>query len=137
MARKNLVDGSIAYKDRHFQEAEELFRKAAARDPEGHTLEGRTAQLFLARTLHSRYIGNREDKSLAEQAVTEYKKAIPQVVAEYTEAKSAYDANPNSAAEQKRYYALCQMNSTGCDSQPVGKSRTERRGSQVSGGSCS
>jgi len=113
MARKNLVDGSIAYKDRHFEEAEGLFRKAAARDPEGHTLEGRTAQLFLARTLHSRYIGNREDKSLAEQAVTEYKKAIPQVLAEYAEAKSAYDANPNSAAEQKRYYAaLSGVNST-------------------------
>ena len=113
MARKNLVDGSIAYKDRQFQEAEELFRKAAARDPEGTTLEGRTAQLFLARTLHSRYIGNREDKSLAEQAVAEYKKAVPQVVAEYEAAKSAYDASPGGSAEQKRYYAaLSGVNST-------------------------
>jgi len=113
MARKNLVDGSIAYKDRHFQEAEELFRKAAARDPEGSTLEGRTAQLFLARTLHSMYIGNRENKSFAEQAVTEYKKAVPQVIAEYEEAKAAYDANPNGAAEQKRFYAaLSGVNST-------------------------
>ena len=113
MARKNLVDGSIAYKDRHFQEAEDLFRRAAARDPEGATLEGRTAQLFLARTLHSRFIGDRGNKSLAEQAVTEYKTAVPQVTAEYAEAKTAYDANPNGTAEQKRYYAaLSGVNST-------------------------
>ena len=53
MSRKNLVDGSRAYKERKFQVAEDLFRKAAARDPQGETVEGRTAQLFLARTLHS------------------------------------------------------------------------------------
>ncbi len=113
MARKNLVDGSIAYKDRKFQEAEEEFKKAAARDPEGTTLEGRTAQLFLARTLHSRFIGDRSNKSLAEQAVEEYKKAIPQVTNEYGEARKAFDANPNGAAEQKRYFAaLAAVNST-------------------------
>ena len=76
LSRKNLVDGSIAYKERKFQEAEEMFRKAAARDPEGTTLEGRTAQVFLARTLHSRYIGNREDKALAEEAIEAYKKSL-------------------------------------------------------------
>ena len=59
LARKNLVDGSKAYKDRKFQDAEHLFRAAVARDPNGETVEGRTAQLFLARTLHSLYIGNR------------------------------------------------------------------------------
>ena len=59
MARKNLVDGSKAYKDRKFQDAEQLFRSAVARDPKGETVEGRMAQLFLARTLHSLYIGNR------------------------------------------------------------------------------
>jgi|SRR5215213_9318594 len=113
MARKNLVDGSIAYKDRKFAEAEELFRLAASRDPEGATLEGRTAQLFLARTLHSRYIGDRNNKDLAQQAVTEYRKAVPQAVKEYGEAKQAYEANRNSAAEQKRYYsALTGVNST-------------------------
>ncbi|MCC7307657.1 MAG: hypothetical protein IT173_08825 [Acidobacteria bacterium] len=76
MARKNLVDGSIAYKERKFEVAEGLFRKAAARDPEGATLEGKTAQVFLARTLHSRFIGNRQDTALAEQAIIEYKKAL-------------------------------------------------------------
>jgi hypothetical protein len=113
MARKNLVDGSIAYKDRKFKEAEELFRKAASRDPGGETLEGRTAQLFLARTLHSMYIGDRQNKGLAEQAVAEYKKAVPQVSHEYADAKQAYEANKNGSAEQKRYYAaLAGVNST-------------------------
>ncbi len=76
MSRKNLVDGSLAYKERKFAEAEELFRKAAARDPEGATMEGRTAQVFLARTLHSRYIGDREKTEWAEEAMGAYKKAL-------------------------------------------------------------
>jgi len=59
MTRKSLVDGSKAYKDRKFKDAEQLFREAVARDPKGETQEGKTAQLFLARTLHSEYIGNR------------------------------------------------------------------------------
>jgi len=76
LSRKNLVDGSIAYKERNFQEAEELFRRAAARDPEGATEEGRTAQLFLARTLHSGFIGDRANKAKAEEAINEYKKGL-------------------------------------------------------------
>ncbi len=76
MSRKNLVDGSLAYKERKFGEAEELFRRAAARDPEGATIEGRTAQLFLARTLHSKYIGNRIGRSIAEEAINEYQKSL-------------------------------------------------------------
>ncbi len=76
MSRKNLVDGSIAYKERKFEMAEDLFRKAAARDPQGTTDEGRIAQVFLARTLHSRYIGNRGETKFAEDAIAEYKKAL-------------------------------------------------------------
>lgn len=76
MSRKNLVDGSVAYKERKFAEAEDLFRRAAERDPEGATLEGRTAQLFLARTLHSRYIGDRQKKEYADAALAEYKKTL-------------------------------------------------------------
>ena len=63
MARKSLVDGASAYKNRKFAEAEQLFRNAVSRDPEGKTLEGKTAQLFLARTLHSEYIGDRENRA--------------------------------------------------------------------------
>ena len=74
IARKNLVDGGKAYKDRKFQEAEQLFRDAVARDPESK--EGRTAQLFLARTLHSEYIGNRSNADKAEEAIKEYKKVL-------------------------------------------------------------
>ncbi|MDM7923733.1 MAG: hypothetical protein QUS14_15655 [Pyrinomonadaceae bacterium] len=76
MSRKNLVDGSEAYKGRKFDEAEAFFRRAAERDPQGASLEGRIAQLFLARTLHSKYIGNRQNRDLAEQAITEYKKTL-------------------------------------------------------------
>ncbi len=76
MSRKNLVDGSLAYKERKFEEAEELFRKAAERDPEGATVEGKTAQLFLARTIHSRFIGDRQKTEFAEAAIAEYKKSL-------------------------------------------------------------
>lgn len=76
IARKYLVDGAEAYKARKFDEAEKLFRDAVTRDPEGKTLEGKTAQLFLARTLHSQYIGNRQNSELAEEAIGEYKKVL-------------------------------------------------------------
>jgi hypothetical protein len=113
MSRKNLVDGSTAYKGRKFEAAQELFRKAAARDPEGATLEGRTAQLFLARTLHQRFSAERGKTEFAEQAIVEYNKAIPQYVREYADAKAAYDANQAGAAEQKRYrMALTDLNSS-------------------------
>ena len=105
MARKDLVDGSKAYKDRKFQEAEELFRSAAKRDPNGDTLEGRTAQLSLARTLHSMYIGNRGVKSKAEEALTEYKKSLPQSLKDLTTTKAAYDKTPAGASEQRMYLA--------------------------------
>lgn len=78
MSRKDLVDGSMAYRERKFAEAEELFRKAAGRDPQGATIEGKTAQVFLARTLHSRFIGDRQNTPLAEEAIKEYQKALTQ-----------------------------------------------------------
>lgn len=113
MSRKDLVDGSKAYKDRKFQEAESLFRRAAGRDPNGDTLEGRTAQLSLARTLHSEYIGDRQNKSLAENALAEYKKSLPQSLKDLADSKAAYDKAPNGLAEQKQYYgALTSVNST-------------------------
>jgi hypothetical protein len=76
ITQKNLVDGAKAYKDRKFQEAEQLFRDAVARDPQGETKQGSTAQLFLARTLHSEYIGNRSNEDKANEAIQEYKKAL-------------------------------------------------------------
>ncbi|MCA1624762.1 MAG: hypothetical protein LC768_02225 [Acidobacteria bacterium] len=91
IARKNLVDGGKAYKDRNFQEAEQLFRDAVARDPEGTTVEGKTAQLFLARTLHSVYIGNRQNPDKAEEAINEYK----EVLAEDIKDSSSFSAVAN------------------------------------------
>lgn len=75
-SRKNLVDGSEAYKGRKFAEAEDLFRRATERDPEGETLEGRMAQIFLARTLHSEYVGDRKRTDIAEAAIAAYQKAL-------------------------------------------------------------
>jgi tetratricopeptide (TPR) repeat protein len=76
IARKNLVDGAAAYQGRKFKDAQELFREAVARDPQLTTIEGKTAQLFLARTLHSEYIGNRKETGIAEQAIAEYQKVL-------------------------------------------------------------
>lgn len=76
ITRKKLVDGGKAYKDRKFDRAEQLFRDAIALDPQGETNEGKTAQLFLARTLHSEYIGNRQDTDKANEAIQEYKKVL-------------------------------------------------------------
>lgn len=76
VTRKNLVDGAQAYKDRKFQDAEQLFRYAVSRDPQLQSDEAKQAQLFLARTLHSQFIGNRQKTELAEEAIKEYKKAL-------------------------------------------------------------
>ncbi len=87
IARKYLVDGAEAYKARKFDEAEKLFRDAVTR-AEGKTLEGKTAQLFLARTLHSKYIGNRQNSPLAEEAIQEYKKVLAEDVTDNSSFKA-------------------------------------------------
>lgn len=76
VARKNLVDGATAYKERKFKVAEELFRKTVEIDPNADTLEGKTAQLFLARTLHSIYISDRKETKPAEEAIQSYEKVL-------------------------------------------------------------
>ena len=91
ITQKNLVDGAKAYKDRKFQEAEQLFRDAVARDPQGETKQGSTAQLFLARTLHSIYIGNRSNPDKANEAIQEYKKALVTDIAD----QSSFNAVAN------------------------------------------
>lgn len=105
MARKNLVDGARAYNERQFPLAEELFRKAVAYDPEGETFEGRTARLFLARTLHSGYAGNRGKKELAEQAIEQYKQALGGFVRELKEKREAVSANPQNEQLRKELKA--------------------------------
>src|SRR5690606_22063336 len=89
------------------------FRYAASLDPEGETLEGRTAQLSLARTLHSEYIGNRSDKGKAQEAIDAYKKSLPQFLKELKETEAAYNANPTSPDTQKMYLnSLSSVNSS-------------------------
>lgn len=127
IARKNLVDGSKAYKDRKFSEAEALFRAAIALDPEGQHLEGRTAQVFLARTLHSEYIGDRKNTAKAEEAISEYQKALamdPNDQSSYKAIASLYEnlqrsddwlkwvtarANNNDIAPEQRAEALTSL----------------------------
>jgi len=76
VARKNLVDGATAYKERKFQVAEQLFRKTVEIDPNADTMEGATAQLFLARTLHSEYISDRKNEVKAQEAIQAYEKVL-------------------------------------------------------------
>lgn len=80
IARKNLVDGAKAYKDKKFKDAEQLFRDAVNRDPQGQTDEGKTAQLFLARTIHSQYVGSRSP-SLAESDVKDLRSLSSKITA--------------------------------------------------------
>ena len=113
MARSSLVDGSAAYKARKFPDAERLFRYAASLDPNGDSVEGRTAQLSLARTLHSMYIGKRDDKSKAEEALKEYKVSLPQTQRDLATAMGEYEKNKASEDNQRRYLnALSSVNST-------------------------
>ena len=105
MARKNLVDGSKAYKDRKFAEAEKLFRYAASLDPNGTSVEGRTAQLSLARTLHSEYIGDRGNKGKADEALNEYKKSLPQTLNDLKTVSADYEKNKTVESSQKMYLA--------------------------------
>ena len=74
-ARKDVVDGAEAFKNRKFDEAEQLFRRAAQRAP-AESIEGKTARLFLARTLHSQFAGDRGNKAKAEAAIVEYQKVL-------------------------------------------------------------
>ena len=87
-ARKDLVDGATAYKERKFDEAEQLFRSAIERDPELESDEAKTAQLFLARTLHSQFVSNRKDVAKAEAAIAEYKKALDKTPSEQSAFKA-------------------------------------------------
>lgn len=76
IARKNLVDGATAYKERKFAEAEKLFRQTVEIDPNASTMEGETAQIFLARTLHSQFISDRKNTAKAEEAIQAYQKVL-------------------------------------------------------------
>ena len=100
MARKNLVDGAKAYKDRKFDKAEELFRLAVSRDPDADTLEGQTAQLFLARTIHSKYIGDRKRDELAEEAIKEYKKVLDKNIKDNSSFKAIANLLENLGREE-------------------------------------
>lgn len=89
--RRNLVDGAKAYQDRKFADAEKFFRKASEIDPEGKTEEGATAKLFLARTLHSVYVGNRSAEGAKDKAL-EAIKLYQEVVQKNVNDQSSFNA---------------------------------------------
>ncbi len=101
MARKNLVDGAKSYNERNFKQAEERFRSAVEYDPELTLPESKTAQLFLARTIHSEFAGNRINTDKAELAITEYKKALTGYMSDFTDKKAAADGSPDDEKAQK------------------------------------
>jgi hypothetical protein len=101
MARKSLVDGAKAYQERNFEEAEEKFRASVEYDPELSTLESKTAQLFLARTIHSEFAGNRSATGKAESAIKEYKKAMDGFLKQLDEQRAAAQANAQDEKAQK------------------------------------
>ena len=94
-SRQDLVDGATALKARKFDEARELFRDAISRDPNGETQEGRTAQVFLARTLHSEYIANRAKKEIAEEAIREYQKVLQKEISDQSSFKAVANLYEN------------------------------------------
>ncbi len=102
MSRKNLVDGAKAYNERKFDEAEEKFRVAAGYDPELTSFEGKTAQLFLARTLHSGFASDRANTKKAEEAIVEYKKTLSGFLNDVVEKRAAVEANPQDEMAKKQ-----------------------------------
>lgn len=94
MARKNVVDGAEAFKGRKFEAAEELFRTAVNRAPED-SKEKKTAQLFLARTLHSEFAANRANTAKATQAIEEYKKVLAENPADNSSFKAVANLYEN------------------------------------------
>lgn len=101
-ARQNLVDGAAAYQNKKFDEAETLFRDAVRRDPDQVL-----GQLFLARTLHSQFASNRDNRDKANQAVEEYKKVIPKYKADVAKRKQSLGTaggGGNEADKAQREY---------------------------------
>jgi len=94
MARKNLVDGAKAFKDRKFDVAEQLFRDSLSRAPED-SAEHKTSLLFLARTLHSEYAANKNLKEKAEQAIEEYQKVLKENPADNSSFKAVANLYEN------------------------------------------
>ena len=85
-ARRDLIEGAKAYKDRNYAEAEKRFRSAMTLDPGQEQ-----ARLFLARTLHSEYAADRAQVAKAEEAITVYK----QVLAAHPDDSASFKAVAN------------------------------------------
>ncbi|GIU82445.1 MAG: tetratricopeptide repeat protein [Acidobacteria bacterium] len=87
--QQHLVDGTQAYQNKNYDEAEAHFRRAISLSPDQPL-----GRLFLARTLHAKYVSTRDQKQ-AEEAIAEYKKVIPQLKDEVNRLKKQLEENKN------------------------------------------
>src|SRR5215212_5044719 len=73
-AKNQLNEAAKAYREGHFDEAEQHSRRAAELDP-----DNKTAPMFIARTLHAQYrpgVQSPENIQKAQDAITAYQKIL-------------------------------------------------------------
>jgi tetratricopeptide (TPR) repeat protein len=73
-AKNELNEAARAYRESHFEEAEQRSRKALELDP-----ENKTAPLFIARTIHAQYrpgVTSPENVAKANEAIEAYKRIL-------------------------------------------------------------
>lgn len=95
--QQHLVDGTQAYQNKNYDEAEAHFREAIRLSPNEPL-----GVLFLARTLHAQYISSRKQEK-ADEAISEYKKVIPKLKDELNRLKQTLEQNPNDDKTVKNY----------------------------------
>jgi tetratricopeptide (TPR) repeat protein len=98
--QQHLVDGTKAYQDKNYDEAEAHFREAIRLSPDQPL-----GRLFLARTLHAKYVSTRDQKQ-ADEAIAEYKKVIPQLKEEANKLKKQLEESKNDEKTINTYKSV-------------------------------
>ncbi len=101
--QQNLVDGTQAYQNRNYDDAEKHFREAIRLSPDEPL-----GILFLARTLHAQYVSSRKPEK-AEEAISEYKRVIPKLKDEYNRLKQILEQNPNDDKTIKNFKSVQEL----------------------------
>ncbi|RMG00429.1 MAG: hypothetical protein D6735_13685, partial [Acidobacteria bacterium] len=101
--QQNLVDGTQAYQNRNYDDAEKHFREAIRLSPDEPL-----GILFLARTLHAQYVSSRKPEK-AEEAMSEYKRVIPKLKDEYNRLKQILEQNPNDDKTIKNFKSVQEL----------------------------
>jgi tetratricopeptide (TPR) repeat protein len=95
--QQHLVDGTKSYQEKNYDEAEAHFREAIRLSPDQPL-----GTLFLARTLHAKYVSARIQQQ-AEEAIAEYKKVIPQLKEEVNRLKTQLEQSKNDEKTINNY----------------------------------